>query len=220
MATVPDLFRKSPDPTINSYSASDIVTGHGNVQLNGFVASISGSILYGLTTASPYVDTANSYYTVGSFTNSNFALAGTLTLDTDYFKQPKVVEGTAILQFSDAMGGSSGSAGNVYFDCFLYKYNGVVETLLGRVTSTTHTGLPATSQTFILPITIANATTIEPENLVRLKIDVWARRNGAGTISPSIFLDPNNQDATNPITVDSAINHTSFILDLPVKIEV
>ena len=192
---LPTVYRKSAEPSIASYSYTDIAEGTGVQQF--YLCS------------SEIVGTVNDYHLV-----ENVIYSDALTLafndgvsqdfDLTAFNMPKVIKGTGILQIAHRQAGAGGTA---WGSVVLKKYSGTTETTIVGVISPTITA--AVEGVWNMPITIPQ-THFKRGDILRLTISGANTDTGMLTIG----FDPQNRASAGVMTITQSSIFIPFKLDL------
>ena len=221
----PVVFRKGAEAVIASFDGIDLIQGKGLVKLLGGGTQDSAGIKYRLSKTAFYTSVTsptvmqNFIEVTVSATSSTKVID--LDFDTDVFNLPATIEGIAVNNIPTQTITSAADQTGEYFCTVVYKRVAVggAETDLISASSNTVSWTDSTdlvdkyfSFTSDIP-----ATTFKVGEKLRITVEIWAKRIGAGNSNVIIFFSPNNTVITNTWTQNA--NFTQMMYLVPFKID-
>lgn len=140
--SLPQVYRNFGEGSIASYNYTDIAAGTGVVRLYGFAAHSSGAITYHLTdnaVLSGYGNITNDVTEESKSSADNgdadFTKSSEFDFDLTAFNLPRILTGTAIVNYSIMAKETDASRAYGFFKFVLIKDSGGSETIIGSTES-------------------------------------------------------------------------------------
>ncbi|NJO30845.1 MAG: hypothetical protein HC874_27305 [Richelia sp. SL_2_1] len=200
MAT-PTRYRTGAEGNLVNIDFAEFATGNGIITFEGLAGKSTGPVYtyHALPTGTSIFSQGNSdnKATVGTAFSSGSGLAKRFDIDFDATTNnyTTVIKGKAMVQFTYALVGGSGSTVTGYSVATVYRVRGGVETTIGTITGATDNSGAGTvkwvTETFVFDLT---ETVLNPGDTLRLNIELWGSCSSASLVGNFYLLhDPANR---------------------------
>ena len=217
MAGIPIFTRNITGNAIASYDWLDLINGAG-YKIFYPTETISGAAAssYVLLTRARDGETSNCYYGTGDLLHDIDA-RDVADLDFDIpIAIPCIISGTAYLNFSHAISGSTNNMLHRYFVITIRHYNAVAgETDLGTVTTLDRVG--SLSDYRELSSIALTSKKFAIGDILRVNVHIWGS-NSAADRGINLYYDPASLKTLSD--ADGRTIGTDFIVDIPFKIDI
>lgn len=220
---LPVNFSPQGEGSIASYNWIDIGEGTGIVKFYGFALEDSTGLSYGLSTNPFYSAKIETYSNTTASTS--YAKMFDLDFDLSAFNLPKIIEGTATINyFHYHNAGSSGSAGGTSKFVFqIRKWDGASEIDIISVTGpeVASSGTNNIERELECVEVAIPKTHFKKGETLRISVECWLKKTGDGSGYVYFGHDPQNRDGTyikpssdDPTSISKLEIFIPFNLDL------
>lgn len=223
MATLPEEFPIPSESSIASYNWTDIAEGTGIVKFYGFVVEDSTGISYKLSTNPFYSGGGIDAVETEAIRTSEISFTKIIDLDFDLspFNLPQTIKGTATINYMHFCDGTTGggSIGGESYIIFKLKKNDVEIASVQSDTFVIALAEGDVGEIKCVQITVP-LTPFKKGDVLRITVEIWAKRVEANAPYIVFGHDPQNRDGTKiKPSSDDPTSMTKFEVFIPFKLD-